>query len=69
MRSTDYSESARAPTPVELSCADPDAPCNLPNSFLADPPFEQVVAKVFEGGLRGRVQDFLSKRDDRSASA
>ncbi len=49
-----YSESSRAPTPVELSCADPNAPCKLPNAFLSDPPLEQVVAKTFEGGLRGR---------------
>jgi len=48
-----YSESARAPTTVELSCADPGAPCNLPNAFLADPPLEQVVTKSFEGGFRG----------------
>jgi len=48
-----YSESSRAPTPIELACADPDAPCNLPNSFLADPPLKQVVAKGFEGGFRG----------------
>ncbi len=50
-----YSESARVPTPVELTCADPDAPCNLPNAFLADPPLEQVMAKSFEAGLRGKV--------------
>lgn len=48
-----YSESSRAPTAVELACARPDAPCNLPNSFLADPPLDQVVAKSFEGGFRG----------------
>ncbi len=48
-----YSESSRAPTPIELACADPNAPCNLPNSFLADPPLKQVVAQGFEGGLRG----------------
>lgn len=48
-----YSESARAPTAVELACAEPDAPCSLPNGFLADPPLEQVVAKSFEGGFRG----------------
>lgn len=48
-----YSESNRAPTPIELACADPDAPCNLPNSFLADPPLDQVVAKSFEAGFRG----------------
>jgi outer membrane receptor protein involved in Fe transport len=51
-----YNQSSRAPTPVELTCADPDAPCNLPNAFLADPPLEQVVARSFEGGLRGNLQ-------------
>jgi outer membrane receptor protein involved in Fe transport len=48
-----YSESSRAPTPIELACANPDAPCNLPNAFLADPPLDQVVAESWEGGLRG----------------
>ncbi|MEM7251074.1 MAG: TonB-dependent receptor [Pseudomonadota bacterium] len=48
-----YSESNRAPSPVELACADPDAPCNLPNAFLADPPLDDVVAKTVELGLRG----------------
>jgi outer membrane receptor protein involved in Fe transport len=49
-----YSEANRAPSPVELTCADEDDPCRLPNAFVADPPLEQVVAKTFEGGLRGR---------------
>ena len=48
-----YSESTRAPTPVELTCADEDAPCKLPNQFLADPPLKQVVAKSWEAGFRG----------------
>ncbi|WP_415898365.1 TonB-dependent receptor [Neptuniibacter sp. QD48_11] len=48
-----YSESSRAPTPAELSCADPDDPCKLPNGFVSDPPLEQVVAKSFEVGVRG----------------
>jgi iron complex outermembrane receptor protein len=48
-----YSEANRAPSPVELTCADEDDPCRLPNAFLADPPLEQVVAKTFEGGVRG----------------
>ncbi len=48
-----YSESTRAPTPVELVCPDEQAPCNLPNAFLADPPLQQVVAKGVEGGIRG----------------
>ncbi len=48
-----YSESSRTPSPVELTCADEDDPCRLPNAFLADPPLEQVVAKTYEAGLRG----------------
>ncbi|MES9941741.1 MAG: TonB-dependent receptor [Candidatus Thiodiazotropha sp. 6PLUC2] len=48
-----YSESNRAPTAMELTCADPDDPCRLPNAFLSDPPLEQVVAKTWEGGIRG----------------
>ena len=50
-----YSESSRAPTAVELACADEDAPCNLPNAFLADPPLDQVIAKTAELGLRWAV--------------
>jgi outer membrane receptor protein involved in Fe transport len=50
-----YSEATRVPTPVELSCADPDAPCLLPNDFVADPDLLQVVAKSWEAGLRGAV--------------
>jgi iron complex outermembrane recepter protein len=49
-----YGESARAPTPVELECASEEAPCSLPNAFLADPPLEQVVARSFEAGARGQ---------------
>ncbi|HTT08588.1 MAG TPA: TonB-dependent receptor [Gammaproteobacteria bacterium] len=52
-----YSESSRAPTQVELECADSTAPCLLPNSFLSDPPLKQVVAKSFEGGLRGKLMN------------
>jgi outer membrane receptor protein involved in Fe transport len=48
-----YSESTRAPTPVELTCADEDAPCKLPNDFVSDPPLKQVVARNVEAGLRG----------------
>ena len=52
-----YSEGMRAPTPIELTCADPAAPCRLPNNFLADPPLEKVVAKTTEVGARGRWTD------------
>ncbi|GAB6140716.1 TonB-dependent receptor [Methylosoma difficile] len=56
-----YSESARVPSPMELSCADPEAPCKLPNAFVADPPLEQVVANTWETGLRG---DFAPFKND-----
>lgn len=54
-----YSEASRVPTPVELTCADPEAPCKLPNAFVADPPLAQVVTKTWEGGLRGKL-DLIS---------
>lgn len=46
--------SSRVPAPSEVSCADPEDPCRLPNAFVADPPLEQVVARTWEGGARGR---------------
>jgi len=55
-----YTEGMRAPTPVELTCADPNAPCKLPNAFLADPPLEKVVAKTLEIGARGSRGDSLN---------
>ncbi|MBI1182410.1 MAG: TonB-dependent receptor [Alphaproteobacteria bacterium] len=51
-----YSEASRAPTPAELSCADPGAPCSLTNFFVGDPPLQQVTARTVEAGLRGRVR-------------
>lgn len=54
-----YSESSRVPTPMELSCANPDDPCRLPNAFVSDPPLKQVVANTFETGLRGRISHLL----------
>ncbi|MGZ8193023.1 MAG: TonB-dependent receptor [Methylobacter sp.] len=58
-----YSESARAPTPMELSCADPEDPCRLPNAFVSDPPLAQVVAKTWEGGFRGNLNALLENGD------
>ncbi|MGE0704935.1 MAG: TonB-dependent receptor [Vicinamibacterales bacterium] len=54
------SASSRVPAPSELSCADPEDPCRLPNAFVADPPLEQVIARTIEGGMRG-----LAPRDVR----
>jgi iron complex outermembrane receptor protein len=38
-----------------LTCADPDAPCKLPNDFLADPALHEVVSKTVEVGARGNL--------------
>ena len=45
-----YTQSSRVPTPVELTCADPEDPCRLPNSFVSDPPLDQIVAGTWESG-------------------
>jgi len=58
-----YSEGSRVPTPMELSCADPNDPCKLPNAFLADPPLQQVVAKTWEVGFRGNLSELMDKGD------
>ncbi len=50
-----YNEGSRAPTAMELGCANPAAPCKLPNAMVADPPLKQVVTKTFEGGVRGSL--------------
>ena len=50
----------RAPTPIELGCADPNNPCRLPNAMAADPFLKQVVATTVEVGARGRINDWLS---------
>jgi outer membrane receptor protein involved in Fe transport len=54
-----YNEGSRAPTAIELGCANPNQPCRLPNAFAGDPPLDQVVAKTFEGGLRGKLSNDL----------
>jgi len=53
-----YSEANRAPTPLELDCADPNRPCLLENSLVSDPPLKQVVAHTYEAGLRGEQAVF-----------
>ena len=55
-----YNEANRAPTSIELGCANPDNPCTLPTQMADDPPLEQVVAKTFEAGARGRFTSFLN---------
>jgi outer membrane receptor protein involved in Fe transport len=48
-----YDEGMRAPTPIEVECADPEAPCALPNDFTGDPPLKPVIVRTLSGGLRG----------------
>jgi iron complex outermembrane receptor protein len=57
-----YSEANRAPTPVELACADPARPCLLDNFLVADPPLKQVVSRTYEAGIRGQ---FAPGKNDR----
>jgi outer membrane receptor protein involved in Fe transport len=46
-------QGSRAPSTVELGCADPANPCKLPNAFAGDPPLKQVVTTTVEAGVRG----------------
>jgi len=48
------SQAMRVPSPAELGCADANAPCLLPNQFLADPALKPVVARTVETGVRLR---------------
>jgi len=50
-----YNEGMRAPTSMELGCANPAVPCKLPNAMAGDPPLHKVVAKTFEVGARGEL--------------
>ncbi len=54
---TSYSESSRAPTAIEVGCSNPAAPCLLPAALADDPPLNQVVAKTYEFGGRGKLTD------------
>jgi iron complex outermembrane receptor protein len=50
-----YSESNRAPTPLELGCSNSLKPCLLENFLVSDPPLKQVVGHTYEAGLRGEM--------------
>ena len=50
-----YAMSNRAPTPLELGCADPNNPCMIDNFLVSDPKLSQVVGNTFELGFRGRM--------------
>ncbi|WP_375277517.1 TonB-dependent receptor [Alteromonas australica] len=52
-----FSQSSRTPSPAELSCADEDDPCRLPNGFVADPPLDQVVTQTIEANYAAAFND------------
>ncbi len=52
-----YNEGMRVPTAVELTCADRNAPCSLPNAFASDPALKPVVSRTVEAGARGKIGD------------
>lgn len=54
-----YTEGNRAPTSIELGCADPNAPCRLPNAMAGDPPLNQVVTRTVEAGIRSASESNL----------
>ena len=51
---TGYAMTNRAPTPLELGCADPNNPCIIDNFLSSDPKLKQVVGQTFEVGFRGQ---------------
>lgn len=57
---TSYSESSRAPTSIELGCSNPANPCLLPAAMADDPPLNQVVAKTYEFGGRGKLTENIN---------
>jgi len=50
-----FNQGSRAPSAIELGCADPENPCRLPNAMAGDPPLKQVVTRTIEAGVRGKL--------------
>jgi len=46
-----YKSAFRAPAPLELACASPDAPCSLPSALGADPALDPVSTHDYEAGF------------------
>lgn len=51
-------QTSRAPSAVELGCADPASPCRLPNALAGDPPLKQVIATTMEAGTSLTMASF-----------
>ncbi len=55
-----YIQGSRAPTSIELGCADPLNPCNLPNALASDPPLKQVTTDTWQVGVRGKTEAHIN---------
>ena len=55
-----WNQGSRAPSPIELGCADPNNPCTLPNALASDPFLQQVVTRTIEAGFRGKLSSTVS---------
>ncbi|HVY04381.1 MAG TPA: TonB-dependent receptor [Burkholderiales bacterium] len=55
-----WNQGNRAPSPIELGCADPNNPCTLPNALASDPFLKQVVTQTFEAGFRGKLSSSVN---------
>ena len=55
-----WNQGSRAPSPIELGCADPNHPCTLPNALASDPFLQQVVTRTIEAGFRGKLSSTVS---------
>jgi len=55
-----YNEGSRAPTSMELGCANPNVPCKMPNAMAGDPPLKQVVTRSVDLGAKGRLGESLT---------
>jgi len=47
-----YGRGFRAPVILEVMCADPDDPCQLPFELGPDPPLKPVISDTWQAGLR-----------------
>ncbi len=47
-----WGQAFRAPSVIEVACADPQEPCPLPFALGDDPPIDAVVATTWEAGVR-----------------
>ena len=52
----DYNEASRAPTVIELGCANPQVPCGLPDDFASDPDLTRALeatSSLYPADLNG----------------